>query len=169
MKYLILTLLVSVSTWAAATQTITPQNISCKVSKNTVAFAGVKTAYTLYDKNLTDVKTIKCEKVQMNGMNFYTVHYTAELHEAMQTNKILMYEVALLNKKGLSTVRSEVVDEFTVAGEAHGFDLSIKPEWLLSSADKSVQIKISISSKKDKPESYNIKFNPKSLWFEDVF
>lgn len=163
----------SVQAKEAALQNLPAQKIACQVSQNSLQFAQTTKRYTLYEQNISGVKALECNKISAAGLVFYTVLLSGEIQEARQNAKVLIYEVVLQKKSGqLTTVRSEIVDEIPLVGEAtenSSFTLSVSPQWILSRADNSVLLKISIAAKDEKPDAFYTKFNPKSAWFEDLF
>ena len=168
-------ILVLLSTTAKAQEfvksTAKPETVSCSLHKNAVVLAKSKLSYELYEKNLKSIKILKCEQIKIGEQTFYTVLHSGEIQEAMGTQKILVYDVTLLDKKTLKTVRSEVVDQMELSGDPASTDFSYaaKTQWGQAKADKSVMLQIEISAKNDKADPYLLKLNNKSMWFENVF
>ncbi|MGZ3689919.1 MAG: hypothetical protein ACXVAX_00360 [Pseudobdellovibrio sp.] len=177
MKNLILTLTVLFSMIAKADDFVEskalPEKTACSISKGIVNFSELKQSYKLYEKNAFSTNLIKCEKVKINDQTFYTIMYNTALGELGADQKVLIYEVATLNPltKAPKTVRSEVIDQLDQSGDsaATQFQSSVKAQWGASALDKSVLLKLTIESKNEKPFSYQLKYNPKSLWFINKF
>lgn len=148
------------------------EKINCKNKNKMIYFANLKQPYLIYDKNSSSIKLINCEKIQIEDLNFYTVLFSSEIHEGENTQKILTFEVALMNKKlnSVQTVRSEIVDQIELSGDLPNtdFDSAIKTEWGRSKNDNTVMLKFEINTKNEKPFSYLLKLNSKLSWFEDL-
>lgn len=149
------------------------QKVECKLNKNHVEFAGLKSAYRLYDKHISDIKIVNCEKIAINTQIFFTVTYSTTINELSSSQKVLIYEVVLANHKSKlpQTVRSEIVDQLDLSGDpAHNtFQNSLQAQWGLHKTDKSILLKLNIVNKNEKPFPYYLKYNTKSLWFENIF
>lgn len=149
-----------------------PEKIECANKKEIITFSGLKQPYVIYDKNSSSIKLISCEKIQIKGLIFYTALFSSEITEGVSVQKILTFEVALLNKKlnSLQTVRSEIIDQIELSGDLTNtnFDSSIKSEWGQSKKDGRVLLKIEMSTENEKPFSYLLKLNSKLTWFENL-
>lgn len=148
-----------------------PQKIKCSSKKDIISFEGNKSTYKLYEQSLEDVSLISCEKINIEGLPFYTVTYKSILSTKAGKKKILVYEVALAKEKLIKTVRSEVVDELEISAllPDSDFTRSLNSKWGQNSKDKSVMLMITMNDKKEKPFSYLLKLNSKKHWFENVF
>ena len=149
-----------------------PEKISCAAQKNKINFAGNKATYKLYDKSIGSVKAIKCEIIKLNGLTFYSALISAEVTELNVKQKVLLYEVALENKQGLKTVRSEIVDQIELASgdlANPNFELGLQSAWGLDKKDSSILLKIDILEKDKTSEPYYLKYNAKNQWFENIF
>lgn len=150
-----------------------PEKIECSNKKEIIQFADIKQSYSIYDSNAGSVKLISCEKMQIKGFVFYTILFSSEIPDGSNVQKILTYEVALLNQKlnTLKTLRSEIVDQIELTGDLTStkFENSIKTEWGQSTKDKSVLLKVNITTEKKTTLSYLLKLNSKLFWFENVF
>lgn len=149
-----------------------PEKVSCAAQKNLIKFAGTKSAYKLYDKSIGSVKAIKCEIVKLNGLIFYSALISAEVTELNVKQKVLLYEVAVSNKQGLKTVRSEIVDQIELASgdlANPNFELGLQSAWGLDKKDQSILLKIDILEKDQTSEPYYLKYNAKNQWFENIF
>lgn len=148
-----------------------PAKIDCSNKNLTISFAATPQSYVIYDKNSSSIKLLRCEKIQIQDLQFFTVLFSHEIHEGSKVLKVLTYEVVLADKKlnSLRTTRSETVDQIELSGDSAGneFDSSIKTEWGTSNKDKRVMLKIEINTKNEKPFSYVLKLNPKLSWFEN--
>lgn len=153
-------------------KSIKRQAIDCKAEKNVISFAKVNQKYTLYDQNLTPVKVMKCEKIEISkDLVFYSVLFGSHIQETSGTQRILIYELAQPSTgKGMKTVRSEVVDQVELAGDpaSDKFEFGIETQWGQDAKDKSVLVQVRIFSKKEKPAPFYLKYNAKNVWFEDV-
>lgn len=150
---------------------IRPQTVSCGAEKNVVSLSGLKARYTLYEKNLAALKVQKCEKIQAGRQIFYSVLLTGEIHETSGTQKVFIFELAELKGSALNTVRSEVVDQFELAGDPASTELKqgIRTRWGRDKKDQAVMLEITIVAPNEPPEPYLVKYNAKSAWFEDIF
>lgn len=149
-----------------------PEKISCAAQKNKISFAGNKAAYKLYDKSIGSVKAVKCEVIKLNGLTFYSALVSAEVTELNVKQKVLLYEVAVENKQGLKTVRSEIVDQIELASgdlANPNFELGLQSSWGLDKKDSSIILKIDILEKDKPSEPYYLKYNAKNQWFENIF
>lgn len=162
-----------------------PEKIDCtykkEAKKETIHFANSVQPYEIYDKNSSSIELINCEKIQIKDLVFYTILFSSKIYTGSIPHKTLAFEVALLNKQlskqpnkilnSLQTVRSEVIDQIELSGDLvnTNFDSTIKTEWGLSKKDSEVLLKIEITTINTKPFSYLLKFNPKSLWLENLF
>ena len=150
-----------------------PAKIDCTNKNLAIQFAGIKKSYILYDKNSSSVKLLSCEKIKVRDLEFYTVLFSSEIHDGANIQKVLTFEVALLNKKSgnLLPVRSEIVDQVEITGDLTNtnFESSLKAEWGQNKKDDRVLMKIEIKTKNEKPLSYILKLNPKMTWFENLF
>ena len=150
-----------------------PAKIDCKLNKNSVQFKDLKPLYRLYDKNISEVKIEKCEKITVQKQVFYTVLYSTYVKELGSSQKVLIYEVALASHKSKipQTVRSEIVDQVDLSGDPVdlGFQSSIESSWGKNKKDNSIMLKLNIMTKNEKPFPYYLKFNTKSIWFENIF
>lgn len=173
-KYTLIFLLFALTAQANEFQAIKYRagKIDCTNKNETITFSGLKQPYVIYDKNSSSVKLISCEKIQIKSLTFYIVHFSSEIHEGPSVQKILTYEVALLNKKlnSVQTVRSEIVDQIELSGDLTNtnFDSSIKSEWGQSKKDNRVLLKIEINTQNEKPFTYLLKLNSKLSWFENL-
>lgn len=149
-----------------------PKTIKCSVKNQSVFFEGTSQHYPLYDKNTTAIKLIKCEKITIQEQNFFSLLFSSEITESSALEKILTFEVALLDKKTqqLKTARSEIVDQIELSGDLSNvdFESSVKASWGLSKKDHSILLKLEMSPKNEKPFSYLLKLNQKSSWFENI-
>jgi hypothetical protein len=149
-----------------------PVKISCAAQKNKINFAGNKLPYKLYDKSIGMVKALKCEIIKLNGLTFYSALISAEITELNVKQKVLLYELAVENKQGLKTVRSEIVDQIDLASgdlANPNFELGLQSVWGLDKKDSSILLKIDILEKNQMSEPYYLKYNVKNQWFENVF
>ncbi len=177
MKNLLLALTVLLSLVAKSQEFVDsktlPEKTPCSFSKNVLTFSDLKQTYKLYEKNISATQVVKCEKVKINDLTFYSVLYVTAIADLGADKKAMIYEVASINnaKKILTTVRSEVVDELDQSGDstATQFQNSLKVQWGSSSIDKSVLLRLTVFSANEKPFSYLLKYNPKSVWFENKF
>lgn len=150
-----------------------PQKTACYENKGSISFDGVKKTYALYDKNSRSVKVINCEKIQIKDTSFYIALFSSEIMEGTEPQKVLTYEVALLDKKSnsLKTVRSETVDQIDTSIDevSSKFENILKIEWGLSKKTSDILIKIDSHEKNEKSDPFTLKFNWKNQWFENVF
>lgn len=150
-----------------------PQKIQCSVNKQSVKFADLKESYILYEKNLSAPKILSCDRLELNGLHFYTVLFSSEVHEGPHVKKILTFEVALKNKttNKFHTVRSEIVDQVELWGDltTTEFDSTLRALWGYSKKDGRILLNFEINTKNEKPFSYLLKLNAKNSWFENVF
>jgi hypothetical protein len=150
-----------------------PQKIICSSEKQSVSLETLKNKYTIYDKNSRDIKLIKCEKIRINDLNFYTLLISSEVMDGIEPQKVLTFEIALFDKKtnSLKTVRSEIVDQIETSGDSvlTDFESILKTQWGTGPKDKNIKLKIEISEKNEKSKPYMLKFNTKSQWFENIF
>lgn len=150
-----------------------PHKIACSQSKGIISFADIKKPYAMYDKNSRSIKIVNCEKIQIKDFSFYTAVFSSELMEGTEPQKVLTYEIALLDKKSnsLITVRSETIDQLDTSGDAveAKFEIIFKNEWGTGKKDGSILLKIDAHEKNEKSEPYTLKFNAKAQWFEDHF
>lgn len=174
-KKIILILLLTLPAYAEEFQPLKkqPKTTACSETKGNINFAEVKKTYSTYDRNSKAMKILSCEKIQINDSIFYIALFSSEIMEGTEPQKVLTYEVTLLDKKSksLNTVRSETVDQIdmTVDQVEDKFAVILKTEWGISKKDKSILLKIDAHEKNEKPDPYTLKFNVKSQWFEDVF
>ncbi|AGH95413.1 hypothetical protein [Pseudobdellovibrio exovorus] len=171
----LLTLCVGLSAGAQNFQlqkSIKRQAIDCSAEKNVITFAKTNQKYVLYDQNLTPVKVMKCEKIEVSkDLVFYSVLFGSHIQETSGTQRILIYELAQpASGKSMKTVRSEVVDQVELAGDpaSDKFEFAIETQWGQDAKDKSVLLQVRIYSKKEKPEPFYLKYNAKNVWFENV-
>ncbi|MEQ1722294.1 MAG: hypothetical protein ABL930_03905 [Pseudobdellovibrio sp.] len=150
-----------------------PKKINCSNNKESVTFDALKSKYTIYDKNSRDIKLIKCEKIQIKDLSFYTLLISSEVMDGTEPQKVLTYEVVVLDKKtnSLKTARSEIVDQIDISGDSvpTQFESTLKIKWGIGAKNKNVQLRIELSEKNEKPKPYLLKFNTKSQWFENIF
>lgn len=175
MKYVLIIILLSVTAIADDFQPIKsrPEKITCTFNKDSISFSGLKQTYAIYDKNSASIRLINCEKIQIKDQIFYTALFTSEVFEGSDLQKVLTYEVALLNKKTAmpETVRSETVDQIDMSGDTSdtNFHSTLKTEWGQSKKDNVAMLKIEMIPDKEKPFAYFLKYNGKSAWFENQF
>lgn len=174
-RYLILIILLNHSVQANEFQAIKylPEKINCSANKGIVSFPDQKIPYVIYEKNSKSLKLINCQKIQIQGLFFYTLLFSNEILEGPITQKVLTYEITIFNKKSntIKTTRSEVVDEIELSGDLvnTNFDNSIKTVWGQSKLDNKIMIKIEINPKNEKSFSFLIKLNAQESWFENYF
>jgi hypothetical protein len=176
MKYTFLVLLIGAISVHAEDFKVTkeqPKKIICSNEKESVSLDNIKNKYILYDKNSRNIKLVKCEKIRIKDLSFYTLLFNSEVMEGTEAQKVLTFEVAVFDKKtnSLKTVRSEIVDQVEISGDSVWlqFDKSLKAEWGMGLKDKNIKLKIEISEKKQKSKPYLLKYNSKSEWFENIF
>ncbi len=150
-----------------------PQKIKCSSEKQSVSLDTLKNKYTIYDKNSRDIKLVKCEKIRINDLSFYTLLFSSEVMDGTEPQKVLTFEIAFFDKKtnSLKTVRSEIIDQVEISGDSvlTQFESILKTQWGKGHKDKNILIKIEISEKNEKSKPYLLKFNSKSQWFENIF
>lgn len=151
-------------------KTTQPKTVKCSLSQKTVTLPDGR--YTLYETNLRGIKLIKCEQVQIGKTKFYTVQVSGEIHNAPTDQKVMLYEVAMLNgKKKLGTVRTETIDQIELSGDPASLDFrtTLVTEWGQHKTDKKPMIKMEFQDKTGKSDPLYVKLNAKSDWMEDVF
>src|SRR4051812_28715145 len=89
-----------------------PEKIACTYKNGQITFSD-KTNYKVYEEKLDDVNDLICQKILIQGMQFYSMQFSGVIETSQSTKKILIYEVALLEQKSkaLKTARSEVIDQ----------------------------------------------------------
>lgn len=149
------------------------EKIKCSYNNGRITFADIKTNYQPYEKKMENVKSLACEKIQTQGLQFYTLQFNSVINVATGAKKIFVFEVALLDKKtnALQTVRSEIIDQIDLSGDVADteFTRSFRFHWGQSQKDKKIMLQLELSEKNEKSFSYALKLNSKKTWFENVF
>jgi hypothetical protein len=169
---------VALVSWSAFAEDFTqlktqPEKTPCEFKNGEILFSKSKLHYKIYEATTTSVKSISCEKIEIQGLQFYSAQFTSLIDIPSGGKKILTYEAALLDKKSksLKTVRSEVVDQNDLSADApdSGFTKSFAVFWGQSQKDKRIMLKITETEKNEKPFTFFLKLNAKKTWFENIF
>lgn len=149
------------------------KQVSCGVTKDLVKFDGLTLQHSLYDASSKNIKVNKCTVAQVNDLTFYTVEFESEVTQGTEVLKVLSLEVALYDSKlnTIKPVRSEIIDQFSEAGDLVNRKFTTKGaiSWGSSTKDGQAMLKVDISAPKEKPFSYLLKLNKKKSWFENIF
>ena len=162
---------VSANEFVASTQT--PETVPCATSKSQLKFKENHPSYKFYDKNLSAVNVLRCEKIKLNGQKFYSVYFSAEVSSASGKLKALIYEVAVQEKLSgaLKTVRSEIIDQYELSADSVNdkFEYALKADWGTEKKNSATVLRINIFKAGEASTPYHLRLNKKQNWFENAF